>query len=648
MSFKDDYKNQIESLSADGYLKQKVMNKMSEKEGRKANFFALRTVAVSAVCVLLAAVIAIPNVRDFFGDMFVSSDKTASSETYVVEEEKNTPIKNLKYEEIYDKLSEFASDTEGENYAQGGGIAMYAKDDGADLKGSSSTNGSSKNEGSNYSETTAQVEGVDEADVVKTDGKYIYALNVTDRKIRIIKSGKNPELVSSIYLENPYYHQNMYLYKDRLVIFGTRIESIYQNNKMIDRKASDNTEAYIYDISNPEKPQLLIKCEQSGDYHDSRLIGDKLYIISNYFVNTNDMVKDDVATYVPSIECKGYNGPINAKHIYVNANCSSSSYTVICGYDITDGSLKGSQSVMGGTYAIYCSTENIITAGYEYNNSTAVTRYEIKGGKVTVQAEGEIKGSLLNQFSIDEYKGNFRFVTTYTYGEEGGSDASAASGTVYYKMIIGNMLTVLNGKLDKIGAIEKIAPDERIYSVRFMGDMAYFVTFRQVDPLFSVDLSNPKNPQIVGSLKIPGFSNYLFPYGENLLLGIGQDADEKTGISGGIKLSMFDIKNPSDVTEISKEILKAKTSDALYSHKNALISAEKNIIGFDVYDNGRGYLIYGYENGKFIKRAQIDLGNTGLYAKGLYIDNEFYIVTRDNVLVLDINNFKVIGELKFK
>lgn len=654
MSFKDDYRNQIESLSADGYLKQKVLNKLEEKEQKRGfGFPAFRAIAISAVCILLAAVIAIPNVRDFFGDMFVSTDNTVTSENEIamLPQEENTSVKNLSYEEIYDKVSRFSYDNE--TYP-GGGITMYAKDDAADAGATTGTSDNNKtsansaNKENDYSKTTAQVEGVDESDVVKTDGNYIYALNVKDRKVRIIKADKEPELISSVYLENPNYYQNLYLGEKRLIIFGTKIDTApIEKNAIVEKIASRTTTAYIYDISNPEKPKLLISCSQSGEYYDSRLIGDKLYLISNHYVNTNDMSKDDIATYVPSIECKDYNKPIDNKCIYVG-DLYDPSYTVICSYDITDGSLKGSQSVLGGTYAVYCNTENIITAGYENNNQTSVTRYELKDGKITLKAQGKIKGNLLNQFSIDEFEGNFRFVTTYSYGEEGTSDASGSSGTVYYKMITANMLTVLNGDLNQIGAIEKIAPDERVYSVRFMGKTAYFVTFRQVDPLFSVDLSDPENPKIVGSLKIPGFSNYLFPYGENKLLGIGQDADEKTGRTKGLKLSMFDISNPADVIEIATEVLSISTSDALYDHKKALISPQRNIIGFDVYNDGRGYMIYAYENGRFIKKAQFDLGNVSFYVKGLYINEEFYLVTGEKLLVLDSNSLKTIGELEFK
>ena len=661
MNFKDDYKKQIESIKADDSLKERVLNKIEEKEN-KANFsfFKVKPIAITAICVLLALVITLPVSRDFFAGMFVSTDKTtATKENELIAKEEEAETEKYSYEQIYDKLSVFQSDNEGYGYATDDGIIMYAEEsvkafDSAapstdTNKGSAQAN-SSANKGTDYSKTNNQVEGVDEADVVKTDGKYIYALTVTDRKIRIIKAGKKPEEVASIYLENPYYGQDMYIYKDRLVIFGTKVSNIAREyNRMIDYNRSGTTEAYIYDISKPETPKKVIKCVQSGNYSDSRLIGNKLYMISNHSVNTNDMNKDDIATYIPAVESKDYNKPIDAKCIHVSEYCNSATYTVICGYDITDGSLKGSQSVLGGTYSLYCSTENIIAAGYEHNNYTNLKRFSIKDGKITFKGEGKVKGSLLNQFSIDEYKGNFRFVTTYTYGEDVSKPtASGSSGTVYYKMITGNMLTVLDSDLKQIGVIEKIAPDERVYSVRFMGDIAYFVTFRQVDPLFSVDLSDPKNSKIIGALKIPGFSDYLFPFGENLLLGIGQDADEKTGRTKGMKLSMFDIKDPANVSENAKEILDISSSDALFNHKSSLISFERNLIGFDIYDSGRGYILYSFENGKFTEKARYDLGDASHYVRGIYIDDLLYIVTGDKILSVDLDTFKVLNQTDYK
>ena len=180
-----------------------------------------------------------------------------------------------------------------------------------------------------------------------------------------------------------------------------------------------------------------------------------------------------------------------------------------------------------------------------------------------------------------------------------------------------------------------------------MGETAYFVTFRQVDPLFSADVSDPYNPKIIGSLKIPGFSSYLFPYGDKLL-GIGRNADEQTGRAGLMKLSMFDISDPSNVTESSKTDVPATYSEALYSHKATLADYGKNIIGFSVYgDNGPYYLVYSYEDGKFVQRLKADFDVTGNQeCRGLYIGKVFYIAAAYELQYYDLETFEPLGALK--
>ena len=136
------------------------------------------------------------------------------------------------------------------------------------------------------------------------------------------------------------------------------------------------------------------------------------------------------------------------------------------------------------------------------------------------------------------------------------------------KTVTTNTLYVLDDKLKELSRIEELAPDESIYSARFIGNTGYFVTFRQMDPLFSVDLSDPKKPEILGALKIPGFSEYLHPYGDGLLLGIGMDTDPTGMTTNGVKLSMFDVSDPKDVREIQKYVIEgAYSTDAAYNYK---------------------------------------------------------------------------------
>ena len=478
---------------------------------------------------------------------------------------------------------------------------------------------------SDYSGTTLQVEGVDEADRVKTDGRYIYILSTKNGctvKIAGV-SGGAPVQLADIKAEG-IYCSDMYLSSGRLVLIGTEQDS-------------SDTLAVIYDVNDPKAPKEAARCRQSGYYNQSRLIGKKLYILSNHSVNTQSIIKDNPASFVPSVECGDYCGAVEPSSICIYNNCERPEYTVISAYDIEDGSLAGTQSLLGGSSTVYAGTENIITCGIS-SVTTQVARFSIDDGKIGLKATGEISGTLLNQFSIDEYKGYFRFVTTRIKYES----SQFPSDTV-------NVLTVLDGGLKQVSKIDDIAPGEQVYSVRFMGDTAYFVTFRQVDPLFSVDLSDPAAPEIIGSLKIPGFSDYLFPYGDGLLLGIGRNADENTGRVENMKLSMFDISDPSDVTECAKRSLVPSYSDSLYSHKATLADPGKNIIGFSAYGNcGPEYYIYSFENGQFSEKLYVPLDINSDFSRGLYIDGVFYIVSDTQILSFTLDGFAPLDTLILK
>jgi len=642
MMFRDEYKNEMDSIRADGYIKQKVLNKIKAEQGekrmKKASIY--RIGAAVAACFALAVSVWMINSENKPQDKV--QVKTDYDEIYnaVMKFEPQEPT-------LYDKVTDFAASVFGGGLKGNSNAEIlyeydYVTDDAMDIGAQNgaveeSENTSATGGKDDYSDTIAQVEGVHEADIVKTDGKYIYSFSTSAREIRIIKAGRNPELLSKIAFRSDKFMSNsdMYLAGDKLVIIGYDDSKGYENIETV---------ALVYSVKNPEKAEKLYELRQSGNYHTSRLIGDKLYLVSDYSVGFKEIDKERPETYVPAIECEDYNGAVKAETLSINKVCTGPEYTVICGFSISDGSLVSTQSLLGGIYTLYCSTDNIIVAGISENSKTAVSRYSIDDGKIEYKATGEIDGNLLNQFSIDEYKGNFRFVTTVSGGVE-----TRDGEVVSYKYTQSNALLVLDGNLKEIGAIKNIAPDERVYSVRFMGDVAYFVTFRQVDPLFSVDLKDPKNPRIIGALKIPGFSNYLYPFGEGKLLGIGQDADEYTGRTGGVKLSMFDTSDPANVTESAKMILDYNYSDALSNHKATLVEYGKNLIGFSAYGNkGTDYCIFSFENGFFRQMAEIKLGGVYEQVRGLYINQEFYVITNENVTVYDLETFTEIAKLKIK
>lgn len=635
--FQDDYKNEMDKIAPDGFTKYKIKNKLSgetKKTSPKLYFGRAVAVALSVAVVFTAGA--------------VIGRHTAPK----------IPVQNLAllksapdYDEIYSALAEFKPDfwDKVKDFANGG----YKGTDDIAVEYEYATNTTAKPESSavitdkieggmgddSHSETTTQVEGVDEADIVKTDGKYIYILTHIDgTKIKIVEAGAKPRQLSSITIDEDVYSNNLYLSGDRLVVLcGVNDEK--------------ETRALIYDISDPEKPKKLEACSQSGYLNTSRLIGNKLYLISNYYINVNRIVKSDTESYIPYIKCGEYNGTVAPETVHFYDDCKNPEYTIISAFNIKDSSLISTQSVLGGTETVYASTDNIIVAdgGYE---KTQIARFKILDGKIELKASGELEGRLLNQFSIDEYKEHFRFVLTETVVTKEGevvNNGSTVTKTVDETTTV-NSLVILNGDLKETGKITDIAPDERVYSVRFMGDTAYFVTFRQVDPLFSVDVSNPKSPKIIGALKIPGFSNYLFPYGDGKLLGIGQNADELTGRTGSIKLSMFDISDPSNVAENDKTDIPAVYSEALYNHKAVLVDVGRNIIAFSGYGvyNAKSFFVYSYENGSFIKRLEAPMAIDANIGRGMYIGKTFYIVTDRKIDYYNIASFEKSGTLELK
>ena len=263
-----------------------------------------------------------------------------------------------------------------------------------------------------------------------------------------------------------------------------------------------------------------------------------------------------------------------------------------------------------------------------------------------------------DDMAMNEYQGHLRLVTTVdAYQVEKVTDDFWGEDMGYRTTDheTWNGLYILNEDLEVTGKIENLAEDEEIYSARFWGDTGYFVTFRQMDPLFSADLSNPKKPKVLGELKISGFSEYLHFYEKDLLLGIGMEADEEDGSTEGMKLSMFDISDPKEVREKSKlNLPEYDSSAALYNYKAVLIDTEKNLFGFLAEGYGEevlcDYLLFTYEDGKFCRKMKIDCSDYDSYVReirGTYIGDVFYLLSGDgSIRAYNLKDGSLADELK--
>lgn len=667
------------------------------------------------------------NVTETTDETDISSTGQQDSKADGKEKIATPPITGLahaeSYESLYEILHKWQSDSNNWNAADGArGIELYSSDAETDMVSESTadavaTEDSSaamypsdidsgftydeSQESTDHSTTNTQEENVDEADIVKTDGTYIYAMN-SRGDIRIVDA-VSMKLVSEISGDRNADYMEMYLNGDSLQVIRQQEtyitykgdinlsssdsgdqETNAQNNS--DSKANKNTDkdsetdntdtntvraSYsvpvttvsidTYDISDRENPKQTGTCQQDGTYLSSRRNGGNLYLFTSYSPDTTDGV-DAKVKYIPRIDDEY----IAYDHIYLPAAEETTDYTYdgknyLVASSVSDENpdqITDSMAVVSGAETFYVSESNIYSAVSDWTASDTKPRTEIvrigyEDGFFTEGSTGSVSGELNNSFSMDEYNGNLRLVTTTAGWNKDYSEYTRTNG-----------LYILDADMKTIGKIENLADNEEIKSARFMGDTGYFVTYRNTDPLFSADLSDPTKPKIIGELKITGFSEYLHFYGENKLLGIGWETDPDTGSIEGLKCSMFDITDPSDVKEIDRIVLKnVSICDALSNYRAILASPDKNLFGFayGLYKNSGtgdyyhteeqyyyGLLSYSEEDG-FVPGAYLNITQSGLFddaltnteyrtMRGIYISDTFYLVTENGISSYDMTD----------
>ena len=522
--------------------------------------------------------------------------------------------------------------------------------------------------GLDYSETNVQVKGVDEADIVKTDGSYIYY--IAGNQLNILKpDGAATRLISSTSLSGDDswwgYNSEMFLLGNRLMIITQSFNTVWVNDVRGNYQSNtEQTSAVIYDISNPAKPAQVVSLGQSGYYVSSRMIGDYVYLVTSQYIYSP--VKGTPITYIPATTAGAETKLLMPTDLYIGGSPQSAAYTVIGSINLKSGAnFASAKAVFGGTSELYANAEHMLLAFARYTDealpiapdkdgknvqitrggsSTDLVLLGLNDGEITRLAGGSVPGNLLNQFSMDAYKNVIRVVTTLNSWEQ--RIYTDGVDTYEYDSTTENALYTLDLSLNVLGKIENLAKDEFVKSVRFDGDIGYFVTFRQVDPLFAVDLSNPAYPRVLSALKIPGFSEYLHVFKQNLLLGIGYDADEQTGRMQGVKLSMFDTTDKTKVKEVTTEKVDASWTVVGSNHKAILVDAQKNLIAFPADSN---YYIYRYTADKGFEIAArvsmaADLSSWNL--RGMFIGDYFYVLGDSGVTVISLSDFTVLATVK--
>jgi inhibitor of cysteine peptidase len=436
-----------------------------------------------------------------------------------------------------------------------------------------------------YSETNVQTQGVDELDIVKTDGEFIYV--ATRSEVTIVKTGQpeEMEIVSVIEAadlfsldDTTYGHiSGVFVRGDRLVIQGSvytqTLTSIHAPEVITYERYVPTTVISVLDLGDISNPSLEFIIGISGSDMASRMIGDVVYLVAQQTVWYPE--EDNV---LPNMWENGRKKEVGLSSVrYDPETRHANSFVNILACDISNGDHESLSIVADWSSTVYMSTQALYFAVQKWNggvtdeiglaspedtNSARTTIYRIStdGLHLNASARGDVRGWLLNQFSMDEHQGHLRVATTTGWDD------------------LENAVYVLDENLDRVGTLEGLAPAERIYSARFVGDTLYLVTFLQVDPLFVIDLSDPARPKVAGELKIPGFSTYLHPVDDSHVLGIGQE-------DGRVKVSLFDVSNPAAPTEKSKFVIESSFySEALYDHRAILFDRERELLVIPGYE----------------------------------------------------------------
>lgn len=553
-----------------------------------------------------------------------------------------------------------------------------------------------------HSTTNIQVKNVDEADITKTDGKYIYSISSNKVIITNVKDPTNIKIEAKITCKSGFVPEDMILYENKLVI----ISSNYDTNKY---DVNYDTNIEIYNISDKANPKIEERYTLYSKYYTSRCINGELFVICSgelrkendkvitYYTenNANKEIGLDNIKYIKGEKCK-YQTIIssinlhkiedvkvsaylfNVKNAYISEN---NIYLLNSQYDSEKGDFIESIKTLMKAGIIGYINYNDYT--YSYDKYTKIYKFKINNdGSLEYRNKTKTKGETVNQFSIDEYNDNLR-VALESYD--------------------GSRIAVFDDDLKLLGQTEELSEGEQMYSTRFVEDKAYMVTYKNTDPLYVIDLSNPRRPIVLGELEIPGYSTYLHSYDENHLIGIGMQTEEKiyrdsngkvistnTQITG-MKMALFDVSDINEPIQISQTIIgDSKTTSAiLTNHKALLFSKEKELLAIpvnkyssdfnveidedkddistamDLYKDynksyiSEGYLVYkinleeGFklkgiiEHEKNEKKSSYSTYESKLL-RGLWIENNLFTVSEDMMKVNNLDDLSLISELKIK
>lgn len=552
-----------------------------------------------------------------------------------------------------------------------------------------------------YSTTNIQVENVDEADIIKTDGDYIYSISENNVVISDVRDEQNVKIASKIAIDSSI-PEELILNDNILVVISSVVNN---NNLWYYNNTSNNTTVTLYDITNKENPVRLKSYTLYEPYYTSRCINNKLYVISygrlrkenneiaRYYTENfgNKEIPLENIKYLTGVNTRNQTliSMVDLKNPYADVSVNSylidieNAYVSENNIYLLDAKYKynndsPSPFIIFGLKGIFEIKDFFDNSDYSYDQTTSIYKFNIvDNGTIDYACKGEAKGRTINQYSVDEYNGYLRIAL---YDNDG------------------SRVVVLDKDLKEVGKTPDLARGENMYSSRFIGNRAYLVTYRTMDPLYAIDLTYPTHPTVLGELKIPGYSTYLHPYDENHLIGIGMETEEhvnrdytgkviSTSASVvGMKMALFDVSNVSSPKQISSTVIgDSRTTSAILTNAKALLfSKEKNLIAIPVnnyaenfeskdsenmstiinnYVNNtksyisEGYLVYDIspENGFSLKgniTHDVQKSNYNSYyvrtklLRGLYIEDKLYTVSESMIKINNLSNLELVNEIK--
>ncbi len=614
----------------------------------------------------------------FTGGLIIQSNPTHESSTRRLssQEDFSTYIRQVQRKQLFNRLfPQNAIDT-------AGGFANEGRD--------------------NYTPTNNQVAGVDEADVIKTNGQYIYVLDNNQLIIYQAFPIEEAKLIKTIDLsndENQYYSQ-MLLFDNKLILIGSSgyfwhydvgfgisrstdddsDADVGQEQPDEDKEPGVSTDPYegedepsspdkpedlpytepkpmtvhilIYDVSTPNLPTIANSIEIEGYLSAARLIDDTLVLVSNKYndmlmyrsesINHKDVLpqrKVDDVVIEPRVDEITVSEP------------NSINMLTISKFNLVSNQFQF-ENFMGNSNIVYMTENRLFIASTLYDISdtkTIIYQFDIRDS-LTFLNEVKIDGYLINSFAMDYYDNHLRVAITKTKGET----------TV-------NAIIVLNSNLKQVGIVDNLAQGEVIYSVLFKQDTAYAVTFEQIDPFFVIDLSSPSRPSVLGELKIPGFSSYLHQVDDNFVLGFGKDTKFENNMvtTTAFKLSLFDVSNKQDPQEVNQLLFGGfgTHSDVLYDHKALMVDSSRQLYGFTltnwtfdmitdgvrdiavVNDFTYRYQLVKIDDSKIVDVFTQDSKNDEYYIRSLIIDESLYIISNLSLEIISLDDFTTIKDI---